>query len=659
MMTHRGLARNLLLLVIWGLFYLPATVVAGEAQFRIGAGIYDVTGPAAELGMMGYSMPDQKTAGIHMRLYSRAYVIASPDNSSRVVFVSADIQGMMQSVTMGVLEKLADRYGSLYTKENVMLSATHTHSGPGGYSGYTIYDLAVLGFDVQNYTAIVEGIFQSIVRAHNNLAPGVIKINEGDVANGGMQRSETAYAQNPDKDNYAADTDTLMTLLRLERPDGTEIGMINWFAVHPTSIGNTNRLISGDNKGFASYQFEASRGTDYLAQETFVAAFAQSNAGDVSPNLWGHPDGENDYARMEIIANRQLSTADDLYSTAAEQVTGPLDYRHTYIDFSETGPVYTQDRACVSAIGMSKLAGSSEDGAGIDGFTEGLVFGDNWPGITLVPEDQACHGEKVILIPTGRMDPIPWTPQVLPVQIIRIGTLALVGVPFECTTMVGRHIREAVHNVLSASGVTRVVLAGYANAYSSYITTAPEYRVQHYEGASTHFGEYSETVLKEEILTLAQAMVSGAQVSPGPEPEDIRDDTITLITGVVFDDKPLFKSFGDVVTNADASYIKGATAKAVFWGAHPKNNLRTQGTFLEIQKYSGDTWTVIARDNAPNTRYHWERSGVANSRVTIEWDIPGDADPGTYRIVQYGDWKSGWTGRIEPYVGVSREFTVY
>ena len=27
-----------------------------------------------------------------------------------------------------------------------------------------------------------------------------------------------------------------------------KFGLINWFAVHPTSMNNTNHLISGDNK---------------------------------------------------------------------------------------------------------------------------------------------------------------------------------------------------------------------------------------------------------------------------------------------------------------------------------------------------------------------------------------------------------------------------
>jgi neutral ceramidase len=34
------------------------------------------------------------------------------------------------------------------------------------------------------------------------------------------------------------------------------MGAINWFAVHPTSMNNSNHLISGDNKGLASQLME-------------------------------------------------------------------------------------------------------------------------------------------------------------------------------------------------------------------------------------------------------------------------------------------------------------------------------------------------------------------------------------------------------------------
>lgn len=39
-------------------------------------------------------------------------------------------------------------------------------------------------------------------------------------------------------------------------PSNKIIGVINWFAVHPTSMNNTNRLISSDNVGYASILME-------------------------------------------------------------------------------------------------------------------------------------------------------------------------------------------------------------------------------------------------------------------------------------------------------------------------------------------------------------------------------------------------------------------
>src|SRR5690606_38154310 len=133
------------------------------------------TGPAAELGMMGYAVLEQKTLGLQMRLRSRAFVIMSPCNNKRVAFVSADLGMIFQSVKQGVVKKLRATYGTLYDDDNVLLSATHTHSGPGGFSHYALYNLTILGFSKQNYDAIVDGIYQSIVRAHNNMRIGNIR----------------------------------------------------------------------------------------------------------------------------------------------------------------------------------------------------------------------------------------------------------------------------------------------------------------------------------------------------------------------------------------------------------------------------------------------------------------------------------------------------
>jgi neutral ceramidase len=622
--------------------------------------------------MMGYAMLDQKTAGIHQRLRSRAFVVASPCNGRRVAFVSADLGMVFQAVKQKVVARLRQTYGSLYGDDNVLLSATHTHAGPGGHSHYALYNLTILGFDRQNFDLIVDGVYRSIVRAHDGLAPGTLTVAEDDLYGASVNRSPNAYLRNPaaERARYAGDTDTRMTVLRLQRLDGTEVGLVSWFAVHPVSMGNTNRLISADNKGHASALFERLKGTNYAATSTFVAAFAQTNAGDVSPNIYGNGYGEgaNDLESTQASGQRQFDKALGLYLAASTPVVGGVDHRHSYVkmDARWVAPAYTDGQwraTCPAAIGVSMLAGT-EDGRGFgrEGFSCQDVAG-LWSAFTCAATTTACQAEKPVVLEMGRMTPYPWTPEVLPIQVVRLGNLALVATPFEPTTMSGRRLREAVQAELAAAGVDRVIVAGLSNAYAGYVATREEYAAQHYEGASTHFGPWTLAAYTQEFRRVAAALRTGTAVDPGPLPRDLTCCQTTLQTGVVFDDKPLFSSFGSVYRNAAASYRVGQTASAVFWGAHPKNNPRIQGTFLAVERWNGSAWTTAYRDWDWETRYRWQRNNcvptLACSHVTVEWTIPPNAPTGWYRLRHFGDWKSGWDGLIRAYSGTSREFQVY
>jgi neutral ceramidase len=148
--------------------------------------------------MMGYSMPEQKAEGISTRLWARAFAVESPCSGGRVVFVSADVGQVFQSVHTEVLARLEQRFGpGRYTRDNVALSATHTHSGLGGYSHYTMFNLAVGGFDPVNFEAVVAGIVESIARADANLGDGVIKIAEGPLQDANWNRSPQATPATP------------------------------------------------------------------------------------------------------------------------------------------------------------------------------------------------------------------------------------------------------------------------------------------------------------------------------------------------------------------------------------------------------------------------------------------------------------------------------
>jgi neutral ceramidase len=665
--------------------------------YRVGAGIHDVTGPVAELVMMGYSMPEQKAEGISTRLWSRAFVVESPCSGGRIAFVSADLGQVFQGVHLEVLKRLEDHFGpGVYTRDNVALSATHTHSGVAGFSHYTMFNLAVPGYDPDNFEAVVSGIVASIIKAHDNLGDGVVKIAQGPLQDANWNRSPQAYAGNPqaERDAHEAehdrDTNTRMTVLRFERTQpgetsGQPIGALAWFSSHATSVSNQNRLISGDHKGLASYYFERSMGADYTAKEPFIAAFAQSDAGDVSPNevvlgapntvvrpCDGSPDPEcDDLANAAIHGEKQYARALELWDAADELLRGPVDGRLAFYDMEEMAvdSQYTgagPQQTCKAAIGFSIAAGA-EDGVAVAFIDEGIKFGENFPPITLDPIDQACHEQKAILLPVGRMLPFPWSPTILPAQVLRLGGLAILPVPFEITTMSGDRLRATVLAHLGGAGIDRAVIAGLSNGYSSYVTTHEEYQAQHYEGAFTQFGPWTLAAWQQNFATVADALQGGVAPTDTGAPLDLSDEQILQTAPVVADSPCLLpdqllclgEKFGDVVQDPPAMVSPGDHVVVRFRGAHPRNDLRTGAGYLEVQRADED-WLVVARDWDPETTFRWQRTGgplSPSSEVTIDWRVPQDAEPGEYRIVYHGDARS-LGGTISPISGTSPTFLV-
>jgi neutral ceramidase len=667
--------------------------MANGGNFKIGAGIHDITGPAAGRVLLGYSMPNQKSSGIHMRLWSRAFVIATPDYEKCVALVCADLAFIPQAVKLEVTRKLKDglsppaEFG--FDEKNVLLCANHTHSGPGGYSHHAMYNLAVGGFDQENFKCIVDGIYKSIVKASHNLERGEIYINTGDLEEAGWNRSPVPYGMNPqvERDLYQCEnTNKKMTLLKFVSDNGTEIGSLSWFATHGTNLGNKNKLISGDNKGYASWRFEKDKGTNYKIDKTFVAGFVQTEMGDVSPNIpWGPPDGIRDFEHLEIMGKRQYEKAADLYDGATRKLDAQLDYRHTHVNFAKITlvPPFNEHKGvtstCAPAIGLSKVAGSTEDGPGLLFIKEGMNIGGLVKLVMKFIHSQgdACHKEKQIVLYAGKQKirlsidlpgnlPIPlckvdvyWTPVVLPLQIIRIGQLAILAVPCEFTTMSGRRLRKTVKGALSSANIDELVVASCSNAFSGYVTTREEYSVQHYEGGSTQFGPGTLSAYQQEFSRLANSLAGGLAVSPGPNPDDLTQEQRFKVKNKVFWDMvPLGRHFGSVKGDTAPNYSIGDTVMVVFWGGNPKNSFRNLDSFLEVQQKLGGAWVPVAYDWDHETRFKWKKTCFWQSKISIVWKIPQGAPAGEYRICHFGLRKKLFRKNPVPYSGTSSSFEV-
>jgi neutral ceramidase len=699
------------------------------APYRVGAAKVDITGPFVG-SSTGYNSPGEELSGLGMRLYARAFVVQDPNTSQLVALVSAEMIHMYQSVKLGVIKKLRSDGYAMFSADNVLLSATHTHAAPSNISWYTLFNLfnGVVGFDPIHYQLVVDGIAQAIERAHDAQKPAQIKLAQGQVSDAAFNRSLPAYQANRDAAAFSSDVDQTMTLLRFDALDGSAIGAINWFGVHGTSLGIDNRRAHGDNKGYAAYAFEQAKGAG------FVAAFAQGSFGDVSPN---QPDAQDRSAPFKrpsdldpaldrsedpiIHGRRQFERALSLYESARDPLPVALAYRHTHVTFNHidvkqdaAGPLMAWDVAgpqstCPALIGGGFLAGD-EEGAPVALAEEGVIrnryvqdgagyrfekysflelngveaaLGLLWPlAVLTLGTDQydACQKEKFALLPVGEVSQfwlfnpdVPLVPVHLPLQLVKLGPLALAALPFEVSTMSGRRIAKGVAD--SLHGVAQqVVIAGMANAYGQYLTTREEYAAQHFEGAFTTYGPFQEAASTQEMKRIADDLAAGRASDPGIEPPDLSDEQVVLTPIAdqgVPDDSPGARSFGTPIRDAAASYARTRdTVEVAFQGAHPRSVqvLKAQGklasyyandahSYLAVERKTDAGFVRVADDGDPYTAFDWKAAAAPDtgSEASVRW-LVRDQPAGSYRITYFGLAKSGDSYRA--FSGSSREFAL-
>uniref|UniRef100_A0A3B4ZS00 Neutral ceramidase n=1 Tax=Stegastes partitus TaxID=144197 RepID=A0A3B4ZS00_9TELE len=424
-------------------------------------------------GQMGYANTQQKAAGIHTRLYSRAFII--DDGTRRVVFVTADVGMISQRLRLEVLQALQEKYGDQYRQDNVVLSGTHTHCGPGGYFQYTLFMISSSGYIKASVQPLVNGIVKSIDRAHQNMRPGRIYRNRGELDHSSINRSPHSYMNNPEDERlrYKDNTDKQVLVLKFTDLDGDGIGMLSWFAVHAVSMNYTNRLVSSDNMGYASYLLEQDKNPGELPGQVRAAWTEPSSElqSDIS-NILKHflvydtvqrtvssaclcqtkmcaafGPGDDMFESTRIIGQNIYMKAKELYATAVEEVTGSVQSAHQWVNMTDVSvPINSSHTVstCKPALGHSFAAGTT-DGGGDLNFTQGAVEGDPfWDGIAGAllgrpsNETKECHRPKPILFNTGEMNtPVPWHPQIVDVQILTVGSVAVVAlVSIELTTTI-------------------------------------------------------------------------------------------------------------------------------------------------------------------------------------------------------------------------------
>ncbi|KAL8907404.1 MAG: hypothetical protein Q9171_005869 [Xanthocarpia ochracea] len=703
------------------------TVTEDGPMYLLGTGKADITGPVVEINLMGYADPSQVGTGLRQRIYSRAFIVGDIDNpEERTLYLVLDTQSGDTAVRHGILEglkELGPEYG-LYGKSNVAVTGTHSHSGPGAWLNYLLPQITSKGFDEQSYRAIVDGALLSIKRAHDALAPGYLTVAETEIHDANINRSPYAYLANPKEERarYQYNVDKTMTMLRFRKAeDGKDMGVLTWFPVHGTSMLGNNTLISGDNKGVAAMLFEKDMQSVAEGTKDFVAGFSQANVGDTSPNVLGAycEDGSGEECNFEDstcgngnkmchgrgpmfrqkdqgasscleIGRRQFVGAKALYlsmTTKNVPLKGPIRSFHTYRDFSNMTVKHRNGSlvsTCPAALGYSFAAGTT-DGPGAFDFKQNDTGAPDanplWSivrGFLHEPSEtqKACHAPKPILLDVGEIErPYLWSPNIVDLQILRIGQLLITVSPGEATTMAGRRWKESISHAASALSLTSeaddgnppiVVLGGPANTYTHYIATEEEYNIQRYEGASTLYGPHTLTAyinLTTSLLPFLQTQSENKPLPPGPDPPIHTNISFNFNPKVRFDRPPILKKFGQVLQDVKPAYHHGNTATATFVGANPRNNLRLEGTFAAVEHLSHGSWKRVRDDTDWDLVFRWRRTNtvLGTSEVELSWEVGRDDDgveKGLYRMRYFGDQKPFGGGEVEAFEGVSGVFRI-
>ncbi|MCJ1288339.1 hypothetical protein MMC26_007694 [Xylographa opegraphella] len=681
------------------------------------------TSPVVEVNMMGYADPNQVGSGLRQRLYSRAFIVGDVrDPKDRFVYLVLDTQSGDTAIRYGILEGLQDlgsQYSAVYGHNNVAVTGTHSHSGPGAWLNYLLPQITSRGFDKQSYQAIVDGAVLSIKKAHESLTLGHLSFGSTQVKDANINRSPFAYLANPaeERQRYEHDVDKTLTMLKFQRQeDGLNLGVLTWFPVHGTSMLGNNTLISGDNKGVAASLFEKSIKNRVDVAQGFVAGFSQANVGDTSPNVLGafcedesgnecnfedstcggrnepcHGRGpffrENDQGASSCyeIGRRQFIAAKELFDSFSERnipISGyPVRSLHSFQDFSNftfQHPNGSTVKTCPAALGYSFAAGTT-DGPGAFDFKQNNTGSPKanpvWSvvkGFIHEPseEQKRCHHGKPILLDVGEIkNPYPWTPNIADIQILRVGQFFIIVSPGEATTMAGRRWKQALASSAKSLALTKnkdpiIVLGGPANSYTHYISTEEEYAIQRYEGASTLYGPHTLNAYINLTLRYLPYLAEHHPSKPfpvGPFPPNNVNNSLSFINGVFYDRAPFFKNFGDTVLETPLNVAPGSTVMATFVGANPRNDLRLEKSYAAIEQYVNGVWIVARDDSDWDLVFEWRRTNsvLGTSEVDISWHVPSLEDPGkSYRIKYYGAAKMAGSGEIVQFEGMSRLFII-
>lgn len=206
-------------------------------SWRVGAAEVDIT-PTAATFLFGYPHVERMSTGVHDPLLASALWIARGDEAC--LFISCDLIWVPRSITLPARRQLSQALD--LPLEAIMITATHTHSGPVTAGMVSNADDPVVPPPDPAYLQRIEqAIVEAGQRACEAATETILQFATVDAAGLGGNRRDPAGPTIP----------TLPLLIARDPADTKPTAIMAVHAMHPTVLHEDSTLISGDFPGLA------------------------------------------------------------------------------------------------------------------------------------------------------------------------------------------------------------------------------------------------------------------------------------------------------------------------------------------------------------------------------------------------------------------------
>ena len=450
----RSMKKIIALLAV--LSWLPSTSSLRATELRVGRAAVKIT-PGAGMPMAGYYRV-RLNQGVHDDLWSKAIVLEH--EGTRAALVALDLVSIPERFVADARRRIESRTG--IPGAFVMISATHTHTGPEMGSRLTGVDAATKKIATDYHKALPGWIAESVEKAVADLQPAHVSKAVGHedsisfIRRFRMKDGRVGWNPgklNPDIVHPIGTIDPVVPVVYFSTPDREPLAMYVSFANHLDTVGGME--FSADYPYTLAKQLREAKGPDMLTVFTIGTA---GNINHIDVKSSDRQKGHNEAARIgTILAGEVLRTFRKLETIEPGAIQGSRE-----IVPLETAPIKPQDPE----------------------WAQGVVARYGTP--EAAPFYEQVHAFKVLDIEKRNGKPID-----AEVQVITLGDqIAWVGLPGEIFVELGKAIKIA-------SPFPLTIIAELANGSIGYVPDRRAYRQGAYEVISTRVAAGSGEELVE------------------------------------------------------------------------------------------------------------------------------------------------------------------